>query len=169
MRAQVTEAPGKTQLRSVISALEQLLVSMPESLENLPQEMSDALQGVYVQDWRNLSASIRHRADVVRLSPRCVWSARSCALQPSLHDVMHMCTISPVQGQYVEEDDDNVESEEQEEGTDKMSVSMLASSSAAFWQRMLRLRWERLQAEEAEALLEQEIPPAEGPEEDVSG
>jgi hypothetical protein len=74
-----------------------------------------------------------------------------------------------MQGQYLEEDDENVDSEEQEEGTDKMSVSMLASSSAAFWQRMLRLRWERLQAEEAEALLEQEIPPADGPEEDVSG
>jgi hypothetical protein len=62
-----------------------------------------------------------------------------------------------------------VESEEQDEGTDKMSVSMLASSSAAFWQRMLRLRWERLQAEEAEALLEQEIAPVDGPEDDVSG
>ena len=74
-----------------------------------------------------------------------------------------------MQGQYVDEDDENVESEEQEEGTDKMSVSMLASSSAAFWQRMLRLRWERLQAEEQEALLEQEIPPADGPDEDVSG
>ena len=74
-----------------------------------------------------------------------------------------------MQGQYVEEDDENAESEEQEEGTDKMSVSMLASSSAAFWQRMLRLRWERLQAEEAEALLEQEIPPADGLDDEVSG
>lgn len=68
-----------------------------------------------------------------------------------------------------EQDDDEHESEEQDEGTDKMSVSMLASSSAAFWQRMLRLRWDRLQAEEAEALLEQEIPPLEGGEDDASG
>lgn len=68
-----------------------------------------------------------------------------------------------------EQDDDEPDSEEQDEGTDKMSVSMLASSSAAFWQRMLRLRWDRLQAEEAEALLEQEIPPVEGADDDASG
>jgi len=68
-----------------------------------------------------------------------------------------------------EQDDDEQDSDEHDEGTDKMSVSMLASSSAAFWQRMLRLRWDRLQAEEAEALLEQEIHPMEGAEDDASG
>lgn len=65
MRAQVTEAPGKAPLRSMISALEQLLVSMPESLESLPQELTDSMQGSYVQDWRTLTAAIRHGADGV--------------------------------------------------------------------------------------------------------
>ena len=47
-----------------------------------------------------------------------------------------------------------IDSEEQDDGGDKLSVSALASSSAAFWQRMLKQRWERLQQEEAEAALE---------------
>lgn len=66
VRAQVTEAPDKAQLKNMISALEQMLVSVPESLDTLPPELQNSIQGSYVQDWRTLTASIRHGADGVR-------------------------------------------------------------------------------------------------------
>lgn len=59
--------------------------------------------------------------------------------------------------------------DEQEEGADKLSVSALASSSAAFWQRMLKQRWERLKQEEAEAALEAKARSLDGDDGDVSG
>jgi hypothetical protein len=68
MRAQVTEAPGKAQLRNMIGALEQMLVNMPESLEHLPHDLNELIKGAYVQDWRNLAASSRHGAEMVRSS-----------------------------------------------------------------------------------------------------
>lgn len=98
------------------------------------------------------------------LCPAAIPVAKTAPATRDSHMIISHCLQS-----HDEQDDDEHESEEQDEGTDKMSVSMLASSSAAFWQRMLRLRWDRLQAEEAEALLEQEIPPIEGGEDDASG
>lgn len=77
MRAQVTEAPDKTQLRNMISALEQMLVSVPESLDSLPLDVQHSMQGAYLQDWRTLTASIRHGADGVRRIPLCLASSLS--------------------------------------------------------------------------------------------
>lgn len=68
-----------------------------------------------------------------------------------------------------EEDEEILEGEEAEEGIDKVSVSALANSSAAFWQRMLKRRWERLQAEAAEAAAEATARGVDGDGDDASG
>ena len=56
-----------------------------------------------------------------------------------------------MQNQEDEGEEEVPEMEDAEDAGDKLSVSALASSSAAFWQRMLKNRWQALQAEEAEA------------------
>jgi hypothetical protein len=76
-----------------------------------------------------------------------------------------------MQGHEGEEDEEFPESEEQEEGSDKPSVSALASSSAAFWQHMLKARWEVLKQEEAPegARPRGAAAAADGDDADVSG
>jgi hypothetical protein len=74
-----------------------------------------------------------------------------------------------MQGHEGDEEEELPESEEQEEGGDKPSVSALASSSAAFWQHMLKARWEALQQEDAEGAHRGVPVPAEGDEGDASG
>ena len=68
-----------------------------------------------------------------------------------------------------DEEEELPEGEEQEDGADKVSVSALASSSAAFWQRMIKARWQRLQQEEAEGAAEAAARAADGDDADVSG
>jgi hypothetical protein len=74
-----------------------------------------------------------------------------------------------VQSHDADEDEELNDSEEQEDGADKMSVSALASSSAAFWQRMLKQRWERMQQEEEEAAVEANARSLDGEDGDASG
>ena len=81
-------------------------------------------------------------------------------------------TTSVLQALEGEEDDAELaaEAEAEDDGGDKVSVAALASSSAAFWQRMLRARWARLVAEDAEAAAEARARPgAAGEGDDGSG
>ena len=115
----------------MITALEYLLErarGLPphQSLDTDPSTLPEALQlGAFVVDWRALR-----------------------------DDELHATSNYNVRSSTVDDEYDDEHGDEDEEGVDKMSVSALASSSAAFWQRMLRQRFERLKHEDAEAAAE---------------